>query len=239
MGGNQGAAPGTSRMSDPPLQDLRCRAVLVSDFDGTLARPDFYLLVRERLIPADTPDYWLEYRAGRLTHFEALQRFFAAAEGGEEALIAVTEAMELEPRLSELLSALRQTGWEVIVVSAGCDWYIERLLRIAGIALPVYANPGHVQGGRLIMEPPSHSPFFSPQIGIDKSALVRSLQTSGYRVSFAGDGFSDLEAALLVGERLRFARGDLAYALQTRRAGFRPFRRWSEVAEALMNGSER
>ena len=32
--------------------------VLVSDFDGTMTRNDFYKLAVERLLPPDTPDHW-------------------------------------------------------------------------------------------------------------------------------------------------------------------------------------
>lgn len=32
--------------------------VLVSDFDGTMTRHDFYELAIERHLPASTPDYW-------------------------------------------------------------------------------------------------------------------------------------------------------------------------------------
>lgn len=38
--------------------------VLVSDFDGTMTRHDFYKLAVESLVPAETPDYWAEYRTG-------------------------------------------------------------------------------------------------------------------------------------------------------------------------------
>ena len=34
------------------------RGVLVSDFDGTMTDRDFYKLVREALVPPDTPDFW-------------------------------------------------------------------------------------------------------------------------------------------------------------------------------------
>jgi 2,3-diketo-5-methylthio-1-phosphopentane phosphatase len=209
-------------------------SVLVSDFDGTLARRDFYQLVRDHLLPPKTPDYWIDYRAGRLTHFDALKAFFAAAEGGEAALIALTRQMELTPNLAARLSELREVGWDVVVVSAGCSWYIDRLLAEAGVRLPVHANPGRVVDGRLIMDPPRESPFFSPETGIDKAGVVRSLQREGRRTAFAGDGYPDVEAALEVPESLRFGRGDLAEVLRERGERFRPFDRWSEVADALI-----
>jgi 2-hydroxy-3-keto-5-methylthiopentenyl-1-phosphate phosphatase len=51
---------------------------LITDFDGTLTRHDFFRLAVERLLPAGVPDYWQEYLAGRLTHFQAMQAYYAA-----------------------------------------------------------------------------------------------------------------------------------------------------------------
>jgi hypothetical protein len=107
------------------------------------------------------------------------------------------------------------------------------LLKEAGVDLPVHANPGHLDGGRLIMDWPSTSPFQSPRTGIDKVAVVQAAQEGGRAVAFAGDGPPDLEPALLVPAPLRFARGYLAEALRTRGEGFYPFDRWSDIARKL------
>lgn len=217
-------------------------AILITDFDGTLTQQDFYQLVVERLLPPDAPDYWADYRAGRITHFEALRSYFAAAAPvGEARLSALLADMGLEPDLANQLAALRRQGWEVVVVSAGCSWYIDRLLTQAGVTLEVHANPGHIDGhGRLIVDWPTGSPFFSPQTGIDKSAVVRAAAQGGRTVAFAGDGPPDLEPALLVPGHLRFARAGslLAASLAERAEPFHPFQRWSEVAQALRCMSE-
>ena len=63
--------------------------VLVSDFDGTMTQHDFYKLAIELLMPPETPDYWVEYRAGTITHFEALRRYFAAIRATDEEVLAV------------------------------------------------------------------------------------------------------------------------------------------------------
>ncbi len=48
--------------------------LLVSDFDGTMTRNEFYRLAIEQLLPSDCPDFWRDFREGKLTHFEALDR---------------------------------------------------------------------------------------------------------------------------------------------------------------------
>ncbi len=147
---------------------------LVSDFDGTMTRQDFFKLAVQHLLPPDGPDFWSEYRAGQITHFEALRRYFAEIRASEAEVLAVVDRMELDPGLPQAVAELRQAGWRVIVTSAGCAWYIRRLLAQAGVELEVHANPGRFVPGRgLQMEMPVGSPFLSPALGVDKARIVR------------------------------------------------------------------
>jgi 2,3-diketo-5-methylthio-1-phosphopentane phosphatase len=209
--------------------------VLVSDFDGTMTARDFFKLAIRQLLPADVTNFWREYRAGRITHFEALQRYFAEIRLDEADVLKVVDQMELDPALPQAVADLRQAGWQVIVTSAGCEWYIRRLLARAGVELEVHANPGsYVPGRGLRMELPVSSPFLSPTLGIDKARVVRQNLESGRTVAFAGDGFPDEEAARLVPGPMRFARGDLANVLRQHGEPFETFSVWSEIARRLI-----
>ena len=212
------------------------RKILVSDFDGTMTRRDFFKLAIAQLLPADGPDFWSEYRAGRMTHFEALRRYFAEIRASEAQVLAVVDQMELDPGLPQAVADLRRAGWGVVVTSAGCDWYIRRLLAQAGVALEVHSNPGRfVPGLGLQMEMPVGSPFLSPTLGIDKAQVVRHHLARGHTVAFAGDGFPDEEAALLAPGRLRFACSDLADVLKQKNQPFQPFDTWSQLARYLLS----
>ncbi len=215
-----------SPQSLPPL--------LVSDFDGTITRKDFFRLAVERLLPPDTPDHWNDYRAGRISHFEAMRRYYAGIRASEAEVDRIIEAMEPEPLLAEGVEQLRQAGWELVIVSNGCDWYIDRILESAGVKVPVLTSPSRfVEGQGLLMELPRESPYFDAAVGIAKAAVVREAVNSGRVVAFAGNGFTDVAPACLVEAELRFAREDLAEALQKEALAFRPFERWIEVVRAL------
>jgi 2-hydroxy-3-keto-5-methylthiopentenyl-1-phosphate phosphatase len=212
------------------------RRVLVSDFDGTMTRHDFYKLATETLLPPETPDYWAEYRAGVLTHFEALRRYFAAIRASEEVVLTVVKQMQLDAGLPAALQSLRRAGWDVVITSAGCDWYIQRLLDQAGVSIEVHANPGKFEVGKgLLMEMPQGSPFLSPTLGINKTGVVQHFLAEGRTVAFAGDGFPDADPARLVPGDLRFARGDLANLLQKDGLAFHRFDNWTDIANALLN----
>src|SRR5262245_52796473 len=126
---------------------------------------DFYRLALESLIPADIPDYWAAYRSGQITHFEALRRYFASIRKSEGEVLEVRWKMEVDPMLSAAVEKLRQARWRVIVASAGCEWYISRLLSHARVALECHANPGRFELGHgLLMELPTDSPYFSREL---------------------------------------------------------------------------
>ena len=212
--------------------------VLVSDFDGTMTRQDFYKLAVEFLLPADFPNYLQQYRNGTITHFEALRRYFAAITASEAELLELVAQMDLDPLLPQSVQQLQAAGWNVIVTSAGCAWYIRHILNDAGVGIEVHANPGRLEPGQgLVMEPPHDSPYFSPQFGVSKAAVVRKYQKEGRTVAFAGDSVPDAEAARLVAAEWRFARADLARLLDEEGLGYQRFERWSEIARKLLSQS--
>lgn len=217
---------------------IRYRNVLVSDFDGTMTQHDFYKLALEQLIPPTVPDYWSQYRDGIKTHFEALQAYFAEIQGSEEDVLRIVGQMELDPQLESEVERLKNHGWKVVVTSAGCDWYIRRLL--GSIDIEICANPGRfVSGQGLQMELPIGKAYFSPTLGVDKAGVVRRLLEQGFTVAFAGDGFPDLDPARLVSDDLRFARRDLAGELMRENLPFHSFQTWSEIAERLTFSGKR
>ncbi len=215
--------------------------ILVSDFDGTITQHDFYRLIIQTGLPPETPDFWSEYLAGAITHFEAINKTFGAAHLGEARLTEIAAKMEPEPELGKCVDSLIRAGWSLVIASAGCLWYIDQILTRAGVGaeVEVHANPGSVIDGRLVMTLPVNSPYYSAQTGIDKKAIVESALSKGGVVAFAGDGPPDVAPALLVEPRFRFARGHLAAELTRLNEPFQPFSRWAQVAETLVRETNR
>lgn len=213
------------------------RSILISDFDGTLCRQDFYQLVIAHLLPANVPNYWQDYLDQKLTHFEVLRNYFAEIRCSEQAMEDILIRMELQPDLPALLERLRSASWEVVIASAGCAWYIHKLLRHVDKLPAIHANPGQfVEGQGLLMSLPYGAPFFSPINGIDKIAIVKAAitQVGQDNVAYAGDGLTDIVPALLVNEHHRYARGVLAQHLTAKKQRFHPFDHWAEIVEGLL-----
>ena len=217
---------------------LNMSKILISDFDGTMCRQDFYQLVVAQLLPATVPNYWQDYLDQKLTHFEVLRSYFAEIRCSEEQVDHILNKMELEPELPSLLEKLRAAEWEVVIASAGCGWYIHRLLKHIEKLPAIHTNPGRfVEGQGLLMSLPYGQQFFSPFNGVDKTAIVKAAiaQVGQKNVAYAGDGLTDVVPALLVGEERRFARSELARVLTEKMQRYRGFERWRTVAEILLS----
>ncbi len=213
---------------------------LVSDFDGTITHNDFYTLIAERYMGPHAMAIWDFYRGGKITHFEAMQSFFSNAPEDERSLEDLLKDVRPDPALAECAEALRRADWELIIVSAGSCWYIDLLLQRVNVQAVVHSNPGRIVPGRgLVLDLPKTSPFYCPDVGIDKSAVMRHALGNYQRVAFAGDGPPDVAPALLADHRDRFARGFLAQELLRRGERFRSFDRWCDMVNTLLSNDSR
>lgn len=214
---------------------MKARRVFVTDFDGTITARDIYLLIADRYLPAGTPEYFGEYRAGRMSHFEAMRGYLSHGPDTPEEWETLMTDAGADPDFGSGIAALQKAGWEVVIASAGSSWYIERILARAGVTgVAVHGNPGSLQAGRgLWIEEPRESRFHSMKVGIDKQAIVRDALERADVVAFAGDGPPDVPPALLVKPELRFARGWLADELERRKEPFVRYTFWREIASKL------
>jgi len=211
--------------------------VLISDFDGTMTELDFYRVALSRLPPrAAAP--WERYEQGLTSHFEALALIFSRMRITQQELDAILAEMQLESGLAGAIERLEQNGWTLVIASAGCEYYIERILFRAGVEVMIHANPGSFMPGKgLFMKKQRNSPFHATETGIDKAAIVRWYQDRGVVTAFAGDGRPDLAPALLVAPEQRFAKGWLADELEKNHEPFVRIERWTEIAGYLCGGA--
>ncbi len=216
------------------LDPFRGQRVLITDFDGTLTQFDFFDRAFHAVAPGTIPDYWGQYERGEIGHFEALAKIFAALPFSADELKHIARQSQLEPELAECLARLNGAGWRVVVVSAGCRWYIEGLLAERGIELPLLANPGRpAEGTGLIMERPSDSPYANHEVGVDKLAFTEAVAACAAITAYAGDGRPDVAPIQRMAAPYRFAKGYAAEALTRSGHAFTPFARWREVADRL------
>ncbi|MEW6185218.1 MAG: HAD-IB family phosphatase [Thermodesulfobacteriota bacterium] len=212
---------------------MKQEKILVSDFDGTMTERDFYQVALD-ILPAENRIIWEEYKRGKRDLFPALAAIFSKLRGYSSSMESLLHRVGLDKDIVDSCRRLQLEGWKLVIASAGCAWYIEKLLFPIGIKAEIQANPGYFsETGGLTMEYPFDSPYYSPTTGINKALVVKDALEKGL-VAFAGDGGPDVEAALLVHPSRRFAKRRLAEVLAEKGEGFHPFSRWSAMVEDLL-----
>ncbi|MCP4571537.1 MAG: 2,3-diketo-5-methylthio-1-phosphopentane phosphatase [bacterium] len=212
--------------------------ILVTDFDGTFTRRDFFDLIIERHDPRAARESWRRFQAGECTHFEGIAGVFASLRTDEAEADALVDALDPTPETAGAVRRLQAAGWEVVVASAGCRWYIGRLLAKMGLSLTIHASPGvFAPETGLVMKLDPAGPFHHPQTGIDKPAVVRNAMARDAVVAYAGDSDTDREASLLVAPQRRFITSRLGRRLAKEGVPFTKIERWEEIAEYLLDGT--
>ena len=206
-------------------------AVLV-DFDGTASITDVGGELLDHFA-ADTSwhvidnDY-LNGRVGSRAAYrlaEGLLRYDPA-----EWLGFALERAQLDPGFGALAVLCHRRGWPLEILSDGLEFYIHAVLQQAGWDLPVRANRAAANGNGLKIHTPHMSPLCG-RCGTCKADRVLGLRDRGYRVTYVGDGYSDLCAAPRA-HRV-FAKGVLADHCSAREVAHHRFTTLDQVAELL------
>ena len=204
--------------------------VLFFDFDNTLTTGD----VLDELIEKFSPnDRWREWEQawldGRLSAKDCLQRQVQNMRVSREELFEHLSSVRLDPAFAEILGWARRRQVEVRIVSDSFLPLILHVLRCNSIEdVPVHANGLTFSGDRLIPYFPEHDP------GCTRSANAKARHLAPYRdctIVFAGDGRSDLDAALA--SDVVFAKSTLARELRERSIPFHQFDTLETVLEYL------
>ena len=210
--------------------------ILVTDFDGTFTRRDFFDLVLERHPTPAGREGWRRFQAGELSHAEGIGAVFASLRTDAAGAEALVDALDPAPGTAAAVRRLQAAGWEVVIASAGCRWYIDRLLARLDLDVRVHASPGaFAPETGLVMTPDPDAPFFSAETGIDKPAVVRDALGRDPVVAYAGDSGTDRAAALLVPPRRRFLTGWLARRCGREGVPHAPVAAWPEIADRLLD----
>ncbi len=171
---------------------------VVCDFDGTATLDDtadalsIAFIGRERWQAANEA-----FQSGGIDFLELLRRIFGPIGASPEEVRAFAlEHARFRPGFAELVAGCRAHGVPLVVASGGLDIYIrpalEKLPRELTQGLEVRANHAeHVPGGLALSFPWQDAPGACGSCGSCKGAVVKELQSRGYRVAAVGDGHAD------------------------------------------------
>ena len=206
------------------------KTALFFDFDHTLTAYD----VLDEIIETFSVDgRWREWEMawaeGRMSARDCLTRQIGNLRVTREELLAHLSSVRIDPLFGEILVWSRRHHVPVKILSDSFEPLIRYLLQRNAIEdVPVLANGLEVAGKSLI---PTF-PYYDPAYPRSANAKARHLSgLDGWTVVFAGDGLSDLDAALAAD--VVFAKATLASELRARSVPFQSFDTLAPVLDFL------
>jgi 2-hydroxy-3-keto-5-methylthiopentenyl-1-phosphate phosphatase len=204
-------------------------AVVLVDFDGTIARSDISDEVMRRFAdPGEWAPLEAAYLRGDIGSRTLLTLQAELLHGGGEQIATIADGQQFDPHFVPFVAFLRESGIAIEVVSDGFGFFVKPALAQIGLDdLPVFTAETTFGDGRVIID----FPMGNPQCrvcGTCKRARILVHQAAGRLVAFVGDGFSDLYAAAYAD--LVFAKDHLAELCADR--GW-PFHGWATFADIM------
>lgn len=172
------------------------KIVLISDFDGTITKEDFFNMAVERLLSPEALKPWHDYVSGKTTHIDALTGIFSQIRLSQDELDKFIDTIHIDKYFYDVMDFCVEHKIPVYICSAGTKYYIEKKIgkEIKKYAIKVVSNDGvySPEKGLRLIAPDKTDPFYDSNTGISKEALVNKLNNEGYFTIYAGDGRPDL-----------------------------------------------
>lgn len=209
--------------------------IFISDFDGTITKKDFYLIMIEKYLGWDYEKKVLERcKAGKITSFDYLNEIMGVVNQTEEQIKKDIDDIEIDEYVLTVMNKVKEVDGDFIVVSAGNSYYVEPSVRkFLGENIPVYANNGYYKDGGLIMDRENKHPHFCNKFGIDKRKIVDKYKELYETVIFAGDSSPDYRAG--IASHIRFAKGLMKKYYDRDGIEYCPYNSFKDIEEELIN----
>jgi len=206
--------------------------IFISDFDGTLTDEDFYYIVMKKFLGDNGMEIYKDWINGKMTVFEFLRKIFGSVNASEEEIIKSVMDIKFDTYAKGFIDSVKEANGEFMILSAGCSYYIHKLLEHLNIKnIKVISNNGVYENGKIVMTADKNSTFYSEIYGIDKALVVEHYKSMYPKVYFAGDSEPDFRASKKAD--IVFARGHLQKMIRDSGANFVAVENFSEIGAYL------
>lgn len=203
----------------------------VSDFDGTISKRDFYLIMMDKYFP-EGRKLMPKWKAGEIKDIDFLNKVFTSINQDEEQIINDIYSIEIDEYVPDFIKKVQQNGGDFYILSAGTDYYIYHLLKKYGVDhVKVFSNEGHYHEKNVHMNIDENHQHYSERYGIDKSKVIQDLKKEYETVFFIGDSEPDSHPAEYAD--ITFAKNGLQDLLRKKDIAFVPVEEFREVENYL------
>ena len=208
-------------------------AVVLCDFDGTIANIDAAEFALRKFAVGDWERYDRQLEEGKITLKQCLEREFALVRASRLDISSeVLKATTLRPHFGDLVSHCNQRHIPLVIVSAGLDFIVKEIVRSNGwegkLELRMPRSLFTSRGMKLQLP---RTRFRSSQSFKDDT--VAFYQKLGKPVAYIGDGSPDLAAAEAADLVFTVKDSKLSRLCDRRNVAHSDFRDFAEVVQAL------
>ncbi len=202
------------------------RFLFISDFDGTMTSQDFFLQIMYRY------EHDRAFSNSLKSGFELLSDVFSNINLSESDLQKEIEYIPLDPYFARAVNLVRKLGGDFLVLSAGCEYYIERKLKSEGIYdVDIISNHGFYEDGGIKLVKNVNDRFYSEKFGIDKQKVILYFRDKYDIIAYAGDSYVDFDACRICD--VRFSKGKLDNILNMFSIDHYSFKNFSDIVNIL------
>lgn len=211
--------------------------VLISDFDGTISKKDFFRYATQKLLSDEDMKPWDDYKAGKITHVKGLSMIFSKIKMPQSEFDKFIDTIKIEKYFVPTVNLCKEKNIDFYVISAGADYYIKRLLNNLDVLSKVemIANPSYFseEEGFQMQSPPKSVDYYDENLGVSKKYFVQKLKDEGFTVIFVGDGAPDIEAAKVAD--IVFAKDYLITLCESENVKFNKYETYKDIYHYILN----
>lgn len=209
------------------------KTLVQCDFDNTIAEFDVSFMLLDAFADGDWRQILQEYREYKIPVGVFSQRTFNMIRVDKATMLDylfTDNRVKVRPGFRELLDLCLRKGFEFIIVSNGLKFYIDAILKHAGVTgIEVFA--AHTEFDPDGLKITYLDPHGRQVLDKFKQLYVERHLSQGYRVVYIGDGYSDIMPASL--SNYVFARDDLLAHYQQNGLKCTPFNNLNDVVKGL------
>ena len=212
---------------------MKNKIVLISDFDGTISKKDFFYMVIDTLLKdkKDALAPWHDYLSGKIKHIDALTGIFSQIHLTQSELDEFISTIEVDSYFYDTAKYCMNNKIPFYICSAGTNYYIKKRIfdSIQKYNIILISNDATYsqQDGMKLVAPPESSPYYNANTGISKQAIVQKLKNEGFFTIYAGDGKPDFKSAQIAD--VVFAKDMLLELCKKENIKTKPFNNFKDI----------
>jgi len=221
---------------------MKNKIVLISDFDGTISKKDFFYMVIDTLLKdkKDALAPWQDYLDGKIKHIDALTGIFSQIHLTQQQLDDFISTIEIDNTFYDTAKYCMEKDIPFYICSAGTNYYIKKRISdsLLKYNITLISNDATYsqQDGMTIVAPPESSPYYNPNTGISKYKIVQKLKDDGFFTIYAGDGKPDLKASKIAD--IVFAKDMLFELCKKENIKTEPFNNFNDILNYIRSINE-